>query len=117
VLDSALDRVILEDEPGRPRASDYYRQYGGFYASGRRVIYVHGLHRDAVMAMEQRGRPDADGAAGGAARERASWQRQAVVVCEGGLTSFGVLYDAESETLSPVAFNDRRSGPTRLRSP
>src|SRR5258706_6116 len=40
IVSAALVRVILEKDETLPRPSDYYRQYGGFYRDGRRVVYV-----------------------------------------------------------------------------
>jgi len=101
-LGKALARVILEKGETRPRPSDYYRQYGGFYRDGRRVIYVCGLHQRFVAITEKTIEPQA-------------WMRQAMGADDGGIAILRVLYDVNSGEFGPVQFEGRFSGPVRSR--
>jgi hypothetical protein len=99
VIDEALARVILEGNETLPRPNDYYRQYGGLYREGRRVVYVCGLHRGLVEKT--------------AGRE--AWTRRAMGVDDGGLAVLHVLYDVDKDEFGPVQFEGRFSGPVRSR--
>jgi hypothetical protein len=44
------------------------------------------------------------------------WQRDAAYGCDGGLASFGALYDLETGRVTDVQFNGRFSGPIRRHS-
>ena len=67
-------------------ASDYYRQYSGYTAGGKRMIYVNGFwKRNVGMAP--------------------NWKEQALVYCDGGDELFGAEYDPAKKFLSHLAFN------------
>jgi hypothetical protein len=102
VLGKALAQIILEKGETRPRPSDYYRQYGGFYREGRRVIYVCGLHHRFVAIIEKTMEPQA-------------WRRWAMGADDGGTAILRTLYDVNSEEFGPVQFEGRFSGPVRSR--
>jgi len=102
VVGKALARVILEMGETLPRPADYYRQYGGFYRNGRRVVFVCGLHRAFVEMTEQ-------------TMERQAWTRRAMGADDGGLWILGVLYDVEADEFGPVQFEGRFSGSVRSR--
>jgi hypothetical protein len=102
VLAKALGRVILEKDEKLPRPSDYYRQYGGFYRDGRRVIYVCGLHRGLVEMTEK-------------TMEQHAWMRRAMGADDGGLWVLHVLYDVDAGDFGPVQFEGRSSGTVRSR--
>jgi len=102
VLAKALGRVILEKDEKLPRPSDYYRQYGGFYRDGRRVIYVCGLHRGLVEMTEK-------------TMEQRAWMRRAMGADDGGLWVLHVLYDVDAGDFGPVQFEGRFSGTVRSR--
>jgi hypothetical protein len=102
ILSKALARVVLEKDETLPRPSDYYRQYGGFYRDGRRVVYVCGLHRGLVEMTEK-------------TTERHAWMRRAMGADDGGLAVLRVLYDVAADEFSSVQFEGRFSGPVRSR--
>lgn len=101
VLEKALARVILEQGERRPAASDYYRQYGGFYRSGRRVVYVNGVHQRVVHEVT-----------GCAA---ACWTSEPLGLCDGGLMGFGAVYDVAADRLDGFEFDGRFSGRIRMK--
>jgi hypothetical protein len=96
VLEMALSQVTLKSGETRPMATDYYRQYGGFYRAGRRVVYVNGLHQRVVPT-----------------RESPSWTEKPFGVCDGGLMGFAVVYDVDADNFEDVEFDGRVSGPTK----
>src|SRR4030095_1552273 len=102
VIGKALARVILEQGEKLPRPSDYYRQYGGFYRDGRRVVYVCGLHRGLVEMTAKTMEPHA-------------WMRRAMGADDAGLWVFRVLYDIDADEFSSVQFEGRFSGTVRSR--
>jgi len=102
VVGEALARVILEKGETLPRAADYYRQYGGFYRNGRRVVYVCGLHRGLVEMTEK-------------TMEQHAWMRRAMGADDGGLAVLHVLYDVDADAFGPVQFEGRLSGTVRSR--
>ena len=95
-LKTALASAILEGDEPRPAASDYYRQYGGFYRDLRRVVYVNGLHQ-RIVHMPQ----------------APSWTERPLGTCDGGLLGFGVVYDIEADEFDGVEFDGRYSGPVK----
>jgi hypothetical protein len=68
----------------------YARQYVGLVLDGRRFIYVNAFPRK-----------DLDG--GGAQK----WRNQPRIVCDGGESHFGVVYDPERDAFTDFEFNDR----------
>lgn len=72
--------------------TDYYLQYAGFVIGGKRMIYVNGLHRDAI---ERDANPD----------HPFDWRTQAVQICDGGAITFGVEYYPDNGEFSRFAFN------------
>jgi hypothetical protein len=97
VLRRTLARVVLEGTEARPAPADYYRLYAGFHRAGRRVIYVNGVHRTVV----EKSAPTTS-------------RREALGLCDGGLSGFGVVYDSEADSFGPVEFDGRYSGPVRI---
>ena len=92
VLQQALDRrVSLSAE--KLFAEDYYRQYGGVVAGGKRVVYVNGFHRGFLALL------------GWTPERAAEWRRVAVMVCDGGAWYFGALYDPETQRVESLDFN------------
>jgi hypothetical protein len=102
VINKALARVILEKGEALPRASDYYRQYGGLYRHGRRVVYVCGLHRWLLETTAKTAGRD-------------TWMRTAMGADDGGLAVLHVLYDIDKDEFGPVQFEGRFSGSVRSR--
>lgn len=68
--------------PMKMPLQNFYRQYAGFMRNGRRVIYINAFQY-----------PDA------------KWKQQAVVVCDGGPSFFGVEFDVKSQQFTNLAFN------------
>jgi hypothetical protein len=70
---------------GRPAAqlSSFYRQYAGFIAGGRKIIYVN--------LFPKRVDPD--------------WRSRAVMVCDGGEQFWGVEFEVDTGQLVNAAFN------------
>ena len=87
-LSDLLTAQLVPYSKDRPSAADYYRQYGGLVVGGRQIIYVNGFYR-ALLAST----PNMD------------WRVKPVLLCDGGIISFGVEYDPASGTLSHFAFN------------
>jgi hypothetical protein len=102
VLGDALSRVILEKDEKLPRPGDYYRQYGGFYRDGRRIVYVCGLHRGLVEMTAKTMEPQA-------------WMHRALGANDAGLAVFRVLYDVDADKFGSVQFEGRFSGSVRSR--
>lgn len=100
VLGNRLRHVIIEDGRPLPRPNDYYRQYAGFYRRGRRVVYVNGVHR---LIVESSG------------RDPKAWMRTALDMCDGGFSTFGVLYDVELDTFGRLEFSDSYAGSVPMR--
>jgi len=73
----------------------YARQYGGVTIAKRRYIYVNAFpthlidfdHSDATDTMYPQ------------------WRKRAAVVCDGGASLFGVLYEPARDQFSQFAFN------------
>ena len=91
VLGAELATQLLPEAGAKPE--DYYRQYAGLVTGGRKIIYVNGLHRDAVERA-----PEA---------QQNSWKTDPAMICDGGSITFGVEYDPASKTFSNFAFNGR----------
>ncbi|HEY0715070.1 MAG TPA: hypothetical protein VGF45_20480 [Polyangia bacterium] len=67
----------------------YKRQYAGFERAGRGVIYVNAVS-EAAIAKEAR---------------PAAWKESAVRLCDGGIESFGAVYDPASGRFDKFQFN------------
>jgi hypothetical protein len=92
-LQLALERAI--DNPARrPAIGEYYRQYVGIRAGGRRAVYINGFHRNHVETTT-RVRPQL----------ASSWLTQAVNVCDGGRNYFGAEYDPSTRKVRNIEFN------------
>jgi hypothetical protein len=96
VLEKALSRLILEKGERLPAVSDYYRQYGGFHRSDRRVVYVNGAHQSMVHIDR-------------------SWTDKPVRLCDFGHMAFGVVYEVDTDSFGAVEFDGTYSGPVRTK--
>lgn len=101
VLAHALARIIPEGGETIPLATDYYRQYAGFYERGQRVVYINGLHHTLVGVS--RGE-DPEG-----------WTRKAMGGCDLGASGFGLVYNVEADRFGAVDFDGRFHGEVRMR--
>jgi hypothetical protein len=77
------------------RHGEYYRQYAGFLRDGHRVLYVDRL------IVEKAGGP------------RGSWHTAAVRLCDGGVATFGAVFDLDQDAFESVEFNGTAAGPLR----
>lgn len=93
-LDTALAFFLaqqLEQAGSTASPGEYYRQAAGFVIGGRRVIYVNGVHSDAVERVNPNHPFD--------------WRTQAHLICDGGPITFGVEYDPGTGDFSHFSFN------------
>lgn len=87
-LPAALNSQREADDPDWSRApSGWFRQYVGIVRGGRRLIYGS---FDTPQPREDR------------------WRREALIVCDGGRSIFGVEYDADAHRIVRLAFNGVR---------
>lgn len=73
---------------------DYRKQYGGFTRQGRRFIYVNAYFAPAHGSTFQ-STPSSD----------EYWLRSPVIICDGGTSAFGIVYDVEAGTFEELEFN------------
>jgi hypothetical protein len=66
----------------------YFRQYVGFWRAGKHVLYVNGLGLSAA---------DGDVAQ--------DWREHAQRLCDGGIQSFGAVYEVETGVFDSFQFN------------
>lgn len=66
-----------------PLLATFLRQYAGFTRGGRRMIYLNAF----------------------GLRDDPKWKSRAVVVCDGGPSFFGAVYDVQARRWSELSFN------------
>jgi hypothetical protein len=96
-LAPALQQALERASRGRwqpPAPDEYYRQYIGIRAGGRRAVYINGFHRGYVDRMLTPEHAD-------------SWRTRAVNVCDGGTGFFGAEYDPATRKVGNIEFNVR----------
>lgn len=71
--------------------SGFYRQYVGITVHGRKLIYINAF-----------------GGSNGHIPFDIPWQKQPVVVCDGGSAHWGAVYDPQSHKFSDLRFNGPR---------
>ncbi len=91
-LPQALEEALAKRKGNNAEASHIARQYAGFIAAGRKIIYVNAF-------TQRETEPPFPG------RDPADWRHDAMIVCDGGAVFFGVEYDPETHTFSHFAFN------------
>jgi hypothetical protein len=94
VIEHALLSYLARPEvrkPSRP-LEEYFRQYIGVIAGGRRLVYVSFFHRSYFEDA-----PDE--------KERQMWRTEPVEVCDGGDHYWGIVYDVDKATFHPPEFN------------
>ena len=94
-LQAALNRMTWPSGI-RVTATDYYRQYAGFISGGRKRVYINGFHEAAVEQSEERNRGPL------------SWRERALLVCDGGRSFFGAVYDVDTGTIRNLNFHPGR---------
>jgi hypothetical protein len=82
----------LEARGQSPSPGGYYRQYAGFVIGGRRIIYVNGVDETAIQRNITPDRPF-------------NWRTDAVLICDGGMITFGVEYDPATRSFANFQFN------------
>lgn len=90
-----VSKIKLQWDSWALRAGNYYRQYGGYLSGGHRLIFVNGFGRDVFS-------PDFMGVA---MLGDVDWTHVAVVVCDGGSSDFGAIYDADTKTFTAFGFH------------
>jgi hypothetical protein len=86
-LERHLPVFLLEQDAAIPGAlATYIGQYGGVVSNGRRLIYASFLAADAGADESQ-------------------WQRNVVLVCDGGRRFWGVSFDVQTKVFADLTFN------------
>ena len=92
-IDAAFARLPrAEDRRGRP--DRYYRQYGGFFRNGKRVLYVNAGELDTNEN-----------------RRDLTWRARFTSMCDGGTYAFGAVYDLDKDQFDSFFFNGLYEGP------
>lgn len=68
----------------RYRSVTFNRQYAGFVANGRKIIYVNSFRAGSAEPW---------------------WRKRAVVICDGGAQHWGVEFDMKTGRFTNAAFN------------
>ena len=94
LLPQALAKVSSEKTIEK---KDYYRQYVAFEVLRREMVYVNGIHKEAIKQW----------AADEPSRQQllAQWQDKAINVCGGKQNYWGALYDDQAGQIVEVLFN------------
>ena len=71
--------------------ASYYRQYVGIIVNGRKMIYVNAFSPDT---MNRRKGSDVG-----------YWRKQIVIICDGGESAWGCIYDVQKNEFSSLAVN------------
>ena len=94
--------AFLSTDQRRNLPTGYYRQYVGLTRQGRRVIYLNAISRETADWEEARKIPP-------------SWRDGAHNVCDGGLSSFGAVFDPAVRAFDWFQFNGTVGSATRPR--
>jgi hypothetical protein len=95
-LGEQIERELKAIPKEGPKPQDYYRQYAGLLIGGKQVIYVNGVQGSVVERDEGAGRP-----------KRGLWTNEPIMICDGGMVTFGVEYDPATKAFGNFAFNGR----------
>jgi hypothetical protein len=90
-LGAEIERQLAATSAAGSKPQDYYRQYAGFVIGGKQVIYVNGIHKDAVDHAPE--------------PQRSSWKTDPQMICDGGTITFGAEFDPAAGTFQNFAFN------------
>lgn len=71
----------------------YFRQYGGVVAGGRKLVYINAFSLPGFIDPEE-----------------LSWRTKAIVVCDGGSTAWGAMYDPATQHFSKLTINSQLGG-------
>lgn len=83
-LDAAIDAAYGRGTAGRPAFSLYRRQYAGYWRDGLRVLYINAVAPDAASGK---------------------WRTKAVMICDGGMITYGALFDLNRQAFDFFFFN------------
>jgi hypothetical protein len=89
----ALGQVSEDERPGS--SARWHAQYAGFFRNGHKVIYVNAIGSDGLFDQ--------------------GWRDRAIILCDGGLHSFGAVLDLDRDTVDSFEFNGKVTGPVRMR--
>jgi len=81
-LPKAVDTALSTISKSYRSHPQYHRQYAGFLRGDTRVLYVNAVDRDISK----------------------TW-RDPVVICDGGTSSFGAVFDLQTESFDSFEFN------------
>jgi hypothetical protein len=114
----ALARVVQRDLVKGISPADYRVQYAGSYLGSRRVIYANGVLSGSFIDEETAANFNEDAKKKGVGRRLSGvdWRSKAIGICDGGVVSFGVLYDVGSGRFSEFKFNGMLQGSVNLRA-
>jgi len=70
--------------------SAYYRQYVGISIGGHNYVYINAFHDHPIYFHRQ---------------DRNRWRSEPQLVCDGGESFWGVLYDPATRQFSQLSFN------------
>jgi hypothetical protein len=87
-LRHALRRLPSEEKRAVPGV--YHAQYAGFFRDGHKVIYVN------------------------AVGEGQGWRDHAILICDGGVISFGAVLDLDRDSVDSFEFNGTMGGAIRM---
>jgi hypothetical protein len=81
--------------PRELHLESFYRQYVGVLQKGKYFVYVNAFPPRTELA-------------------ESSWRTHAIVVCDGGPSFFGALYEPSAKQFVALDFNDTVGGPVRF---
>src|SRR5262245_35285292 len=79
-IERSLPGLLARPSVRSPRApvSEYFRQYVGVVANGRRLVYASFFHESSFKHFQS------------------SWRDRAVIMCDGGDHFWGIVFDVDS---------------------
>jgi hypothetical protein len=117
-ISRALARVVDRDMVKGISPTDYRVQYAGAYRGRRRVVYANGILTGTFFDQEFATRFNQDAERKGQTRRihGEDWRSVAIRICDGGVVSFGLLYDVSAGRFSEFKFNGTLEGPLNVRA-
>ena len=91
LLPALLERALAGQS--HPPVQFYMRQYAGLVLKNRNLIYVNGFASYPDNAYDRKD------------RETGKWRTEALVVCDGGNSFFGAVYDPQTRKFEGLGFN------------
>lgn len=89
-IEQALPQYLSRSEVRQPSKplEEFSRQYSGVIAQGQRLVYINFFPGSSL-----------DFSQGG------SWRTEPVIVCDGGDSFWGIVYNVDQKTFEPPQFN------------